>query len=79
MLPDGKTQEVPAFLLDREEITWPPSMPVKKPGEPVQYLKPTDFYRRHEIIEGQAYLFLKDSTPLTPEIEQWVRDQCGSE
>ena len=55
---DGQTYPVPPDLLEEEEITWPPTFPEKKAGQPVKYLGPDDFYRRHEIIEGEAFLYL---------------------
>jgi hypothetical protein len=64
-LTDGQVEEVPSYLLDEEEITWPPTLPEKAPGEPVRYLSAKDFYRRHEIIEGQAFLYLAHGIDLT--------------
>ncbi len=56
---DGTVHEVPEFMLDEEEIRWPPGMPQRRPGEPIAMISQDDFYRRHEIVEGEAYLFLK--------------------
>lgn len=57
-LRSGRTEEVPAFLLDEEEIAWPPTLPEKEPGKGVQYISDKDFYRRHEVVEGEAFVFL---------------------
>jgi hypothetical protein len=58
VLKDGQVRDVPSQLLDDEEISWPPTLPEKRPSEPVRYLSAKDFYRRHEIVEGQAFLYL---------------------
>jgi hypothetical protein len=53
--------EVPAYLLDHEDLLWPPGMPEKRPGEPVRYFKPEDLYRRVRLVEENTYLFVPDT------------------
>ncbi len=61
---DGQRHIVPDYLLDEEEIRWPPGMPEVRPGQGTPLFSQDDLYRRHEIVEGEAYLFLKrDFTP----------------
>jgi len=76
VLRDGTVEDVPDFLLDDEEIAWPPTLPEKRAGAPVRYLSASDFYRRHEIIEGQAFLYLppvRELSDIDPEIIERFR------
>ena len=53
-------------------------MHVKKPGEPVEYFTREDMYRRHEVIEGTAYVYLQDTDAnkeVPTDIVEWVRRQ----
>jgi hypothetical protein len=61
---DGSRHSVPEFLLDHEEITWPPVMREKGAAQQTHMLSASDFYRRHEIVSGEVYLFLRDSSTL---------------
>lgn len=58
LLKTGRTVEVPDSLLDEEEITWPPALLEKALGEGVHYISEKDFYQRHELIEGEAFVYL---------------------
>jgi hypothetical protein len=64
LLDDGTFLAVPVPLLAYEEITWPPTLPEIRPGLPAPLISEGDFYRRHEIVRGEAYVFLK--APLAP-------------
>lgn len=59
ILPEG-IKQVPPYLLDHENTLWPPEMPVKKPGEPVKFFKPSDLYRRVRLIDENIYVFVPD-------------------
>lgn len=59
LTPDGSWHAVPHFLLDEGMISWPLGMPRRRPGEPVVMLTPDDFYLRHEVVEGEVYVFLR--------------------
>ena len=56
---DGKGEPVPEYMLDQETITWPPGLPAVRPGQATPLISAENLYRRHEIVEGEAYLFLK--------------------
>ncbi len=60
ILPDG-VSEVPAYLLDHESTLWPAGMPVKEPGKPTHFFKPSDLYRRVRLVEENIYVFVPDS------------------
>jgi hypothetical protein len=57
--PDRRIAPVPETLLDDEEITWPPGLPEKAPGEPVKYFSADDMYRRYELVPGELYVYLQ--------------------
>ncbi len=78
MSKDGNTEEVALYVLKHEHITWPPTMHVKEPGEPIKYFTGEDMYRRHEVIEGAAYLYLQDTEAnkdVPTDLVDWVRKQ----
>lgn len=55
-----------------------PTMHVKEPGEPIKYFTGEDMYRRHEVIEGAAYLYLQDTEAnkdVPTDLVDWVRKQ----
>jgi hypothetical protein len=56
---EGKSHRLPDPVLDQDYTLWPLGMPQMKPGEPVKYFSEEDFYWRHEIVEGEAYVYLK--------------------
>ena len=62
ILEGGRWESVPEHLIDQEVLTWPPVLPVSKPGEAAKMLSNADFYRRHVVGEGELYVFTKDST-----------------
>ncbi|HKV71408.1 MAG TPA: hypothetical protein VJN62_09185 [Gemmatimonadales bacterium] len=72
---DGKVEEIPAFLVDHEEILWPPIMPEKKPGQPATYFRPSDLYRRYEVVPDEAYAFAKDSRKVPQGVFEWIQTQ----
>jgi hypothetical protein len=59
---DGTWQWLPEPVIDREEITWPLGLPKIEPGKPVKMLSQDDFYRRHELIKGIFFVYVKDSS-----------------
>lgn len=60
--PDRRWEPVPEPFIDYEEMPWPPVLPASPSGQVTPILKPSDFYRRHTLIEGELFVFLKDST-----------------
>ncbi len=58
---DGTKEELPENLIDFEEITWPPTLHVMEPGEAVHYFRDEELYRRHEVIQDTACVFMRDS------------------
>lgn len=78
---DGTVHVVPDYLLDEEEIRWPPGMPERRAGGSFAAFSAEDLYRRHEIVEGEVYLFLKpDSVPkdVPPGVlEELIEDRQG--
>src|SRR5438128_996862 len=56
----GPPFELPAYVVGRDPIRWPPTMPEKKPGEPVEYMKPEDFYRRHVLTEQNVFVYVEE-------------------
>jgi hypothetical protein len=76
ILPAG-IQEVPTYLLDHETTLWPPGMPVKEPGEPTHFFKPSDLYRRVRLIEESIYVFVpdgRDPDAVLQELRARIRD-----
>lgn len=59
ILDNNTWAEVPATMLEDEEITWPPGMPAKPAGSPVKVLSLEDFYRRHEVVPDEFYVYTK--------------------
>src|SRR3989442_15510715 len=55
----GPPFELPNYVVGRDPIRWPPTMPVKKPGQPVEYMKPEDFYRRHVLTQEDVYVYVE--------------------
>jgi hypothetical protein len=56
---DGNWHAVPHSFLDDEEIPFPFHLDLKMPGKPVRYLKPDDWYKRHDIVPGESYIYLR--------------------
>lgn len=52
---------VPRCVLDEVEITWPAAVDTVAPHEAVRQLAPDDVYRRHGIIAGELFLYLRAS------------------
>ena len=81
-LPDQTMEEVPPPFLEYAEILWPPTMPEKKPGEPVQYFTPNDLYHRYAVVAGEVYVFVHNSQleggKVPPEVLLWVWDRIES-
>ena len=73
----GKRQEVPEPLLDEEQISWPPTLPEKQPGEKTRMITPKDLYRRHEIVPGEAYIYLQTNRELQEVSEDTIREILG--
>jgi hypothetical protein len=71
---DGKRHHVPEPLLDEEEITWPPTLSEKRPGERTKMLSASDFYRRHELVPDEVVLFLATERSLEDVPEQVIAD-----
>jgi len=52
-------------------------MPVKEPGEPVQFFKPTDLYQRVRLTEENIYVFVpgdRDPDEVIQEHRARIRD-----
>jgi hypothetical protein len=75
--PPGKAIEVPEHLLENDELTYPWTLQEMKPGQAVKYIDPSDTYRRHELVEGEAYLFLRDSSRMGDVSEAQIRELLG--
>jgi hypothetical protein len=73
----GEIVEVPEFLLDHEELAYPWALQEQEPGSPVQLTDQT-FYRRHEILPGEAFLYLRDGTALGRIEESVIRRLLGA-
>lgn len=71
---EGTVHDVPPYLLDDEEILWPPGLAPKPPGAPAQLVGMENLYRRHEIVQGEAYLYLPDSARVE-DVPQHVIDE----
>lgn len=76
MRPLGEVVEVPEHILDNEEISYPWTLPELASGQPVQFADLTT-YRRHELIAGEAYLYLRDSSGLERVNERDIRRLLG--
>lgn len=76
ILPEG-IRQVPPYLLGHERTLWPPVMPVKEPGEPTHYFKPSDLYKRVRLIEENIYVFVpgdRDPDAVIEEHRARIRD-----
>ncbi len=76
----GPLVDVPAFLLRDEVVGWPPVMPEKKPGEPVQYFTDKDLYNRHLLTEENVYLYVnseRDADAVVEEVVPEIRRRLG--
>ena len=61
LTPGGDRQDLPSEDRQEESILWPRDGVAHSEGQTTsQHL-----YRRHEIVEGEVYLFLEDSKALT--------------
>lgn len=73
---DGIWHELPEQVLDQEQISWPLGMPEKEPDGPTKILKSGDWYKRHEFVEGTAYIYLPADTP--PEVTAEIRRKLST-
>lgn len=77
LLADGRWERVPDYLLDDEQITWPPGLPEKKAGENIAMFSADDFYYRHEVGEGEFYVYLKKDISLESIPEETIQKLLG--
>ncbi len=61
LTPAGQRHQLPDHLLEEEVLSWPLSLPEMSPGAAVQYLDSSSMYRRHELVPGEAYVFLREN------------------
>lgn len=54
----GYRHDVPERFLDEEIITWPPELSGANAATQLSEHSQDNFYRRHEIVPGEAYLYL---------------------
>src|SRR3990172_6329341 len=73
--------ELPQHLLGDDVITWPPTLPEKKPGQPVKYLDPKkDFYHRAVLKSENVYVYVqegRDPNALPDSVAGEIRRQLG--
>ena len=61
---DGNLIEIPPQVIDREEIVWPFETPEYDPHMADYGFTPGDVYRRHEVLSGAAYTYLRQGVSL---------------
>ena len=61
---DGNPVEIHPLLIDHEEISSPLPLRHVDAGAPDGGFFPSDLYRRHEVVTGAAYLYLRDGLSL---------------
>jgi hypothetical protein len=74
---NGQTYEVPEPLLDEEIISWPFTLQELSPGQHTPMLSPSDFYRRHELVPGEAYIYINENLSLNGIPEAVIRQMLG--
>jgi len=76
----GALIDLPAFLVGREVVGWPPVMPEKEPGEPVQYFSDKDLYHRHLLLEENVYRYVnseRDAHAVAEEVLPEIHRRLG--
>ena len=80
---DGEWHDVPAPFLEQGVVSWPLLMDDMASGVPPRYEDVADMYHRHEISEGEEFIYLLDSSLERGEVPQHIIDallgRCGRE
>src|SRR5450759_443335 len=74
---NGQKHEVPEALLDDEIISWPFTLQEVSPGGRTPILSPSDFYRRHELVPEEAYIYLNENLSPNSIPETVIRQMLG--
>ena len=80
MRDSGELVELPLYLVGHDVVGWPPGMPEKKPGEPVQYFSPKDLYDRHLLTDENVYVYVnseRDADAVVSEVLPEIRRRLG--
>jgi hypothetical protein len=75
VLDDGTKRELPEDALGAERL-------VLDITHAVKYLAGEDTFRRHEVVAGRAYVFLRDTddnTTVPPALAEWIRGQVDDD
>lgn len=62
LLDDRTWQGLPEPILAQEKIRWPPTLPEKEPVGRTADLAAGDFCRRHQFVDIEFYVYMRDST-----------------
>jgi hypothetical protein len=64
-------------MLDLEHIHWPFTLPEVQPGQRTPMLTDRDSYRRHELVPGEAYLYLREHLSPHSVADETIRELLG--